>query len=94
MQEMGRASSILEAASRETRQFPGYRTSRIGIAIGERAGMDAESLRLCFEVLTKEPEPVPIDLDICWCPGGELKLAYVELEEVSNDQRKQSGTGF
>jgi len=78
MQVMGIASSILEAASLEARQFPGYRPARIGIAIGESAGVDAESLQLCFEMLTKEPEPSPIDLDISWCPGGELTLAYVE----------------
>jgi Zn finger protein HypA/HybF involved in hydrogenase expression len=87
---MGIASSILEAASGEARQFPGYRPARIGIAIGEYEGVDAESLRLCFEALTHEPALAPIDLDISRCPGGELSLAYVELEEVGNKQRKQS----
>ena len=87
MHEMGIASSILEAACNEARQYSGHRAAKVGVLIGEYAGVDTESLRFCFEVLTKGAEPAPIELDISWRIGSdELKLAYLELEEVANEQ--------
>jgi Zn finger protein HypA/HybF involved in hydrogenase expression len=86
MHEMGIASSILEAASKEARQYPGHRAAKVGVLIGEYAGVDTESLRFCFEVLAKTAEPAPLELDISWRPGSdELKLAYLELEEVTDE---------
>jgi Zn finger protein HypA/HybF involved in hydrogenase expression len=83
MHEMGIASSILEAAAKEALLYPGHRAARIGVLIGEYAGVDTESLRFCFEVLAKPAETV---LDITWSVASdELKLAYVELEEVEDD---------
>jgi len=87
MHEMGIASSILEAAWSEARLYPGQRPAKVGVVIGEYAGVDTESLRFCFEVLAKEQEPAPLELDISWRSGGDdLKLAYLELEEVSDEQ--------
>ena len=86
MHEMGIASSILEAAGAEARRYPGHRAAKVGVLIGEFAGVDTESLRFCFEVLTKS-EPVPLELDITWRTGtDELILAYLEMEEVSDEQ--------
>ncbi len=43
MHEMGIASSILEAAWTESRLYPGNRPAKIGVVIGEFAGVDTES---------------------------------------------------
>jgi Zn finger protein HypA/HybF involved in hydrogenase expression len=87
MHEMGIASSILEAAETETRRYPGHRAAKVGVLIGEFAGVDTESLRFCFDVLTKAQEPAPVELDISWRTGtDELTLAYLEMEEVSDEQ--------
>jgi len=87
MHEMGIANSILEAAQREAQLYPAQRPARVGVVIGEYAGVDTESLRFCFEVLAKEHQPVPLELDISWLIGSdELKLAYLELEEVSTEE--------
>ncbi|HTW63338.1 MAG TPA: hydrogenase maturation nickel metallochaperone HypA [Bryobacteraceae bacterium] len=87
MHEMGIASSILEAAEKETRWYPGHRAAKIGVLIGEFAGVDTESLRFCFEVLAKGQTPAPLELDISWRTGSdELTLAYLEMEEVSDEQ--------
>jgi|SRR5450755_758958 Zn finger protein HypA/HybF involved in hydrogenase expression len=87
MHEMGIASSIYEAACTEARRHPGHRAVKVGVLIGEYAGVDTESLRFCFEVLTKGPEMAPLELDITWRLGSEeLKLAYLELEEVADEQ--------
>lgn len=91
MHEMGIASSILEAAGSEVRLYPGQRAIKVGVVIGEYAGVDTESLRFCFEVLAKEQRPEPLGLDISWRMGSdELKFAYLEMEEVSDEH---SGNG-
>jgi hypothetical protein len=89
MHEMGIASSILEAAWTESRLYPGNRPAKVGVVIGEFAGVDTESLKFCFETLANG-----IELDITWSTGSdELKLAYLELEEVLNDQCEESRNG-
>lgn len=91
MHEMGIACSVLEAVHRELRLHPGQRASKIAIRIGEFAGVDTESLRFCFEVIAKESEPGPLELEIEWCRvedgrrGDELELAYLELDDSVGD---------
>ena len=81
MHEMGIASSIMEAAWTESRLYPGHRAAKVGVVIGEYAGVDTESLRFCFETLASG-----LELDIAWRIGSdELKLAYLELEEVADE---------
>jgi len=82
MHEMGIASSILEAACKEARLHPGHRAAKVGVVIGEYAGVDTESLRFCFETLADG-----LELEITWREASdELKLAYLELEEVTDEQ--------
>jgi Zn finger protein HypA/HybF involved in hydrogenase expression len=84
MHEMGIASSILEAAETEARRYPGHRAAKVGVLIGEYAGVDTESLRFCFEVIANG-----LELDITWNTGSEdLKFAYLELEEVEHDESR------
>ena len=88
MHEMGVACSVLEAVHRELRSYPGQRASKVGLRIGEFAGVDPESLRFCFEVMVKSSEPAPLALEIEWRRGehgrrgDELEIAYLELEEI------------
>ncbi len=81
MHEMGIASSIIEAAWTESRLYLGNRPAKVGVVVGEFAGVDTESLRFCFETLADG-----LELDITWSTGSdELKLAYLELEEVLDE---------
>jgi hydrogenase nickel incorporation protein HypA/HybF len=87
MHEIGIAASVLEAVGRELERYPGRRAIKVGVHIGEFAGVDTESLRFCFEVVSKTSILAPIDLDLIWCraengrTGEELDLAYLELED-------------
>ncbi|MGA2880759.1 MAG: hydrogenase maturation nickel metallochaperone HypA [Bryobacteraceae bacterium] len=88
MHEMGIASSILEAVDVEAQLYPGKRPVKVGVVIGEYAGVDTESLRFCFETVGNG-----LELHITWSIGSdELKLAYLELEEVADEggNRKES----
>lgn len=88
MHEMGIASSILEAVQKELHPYPGRKPAKIGLRIGEFAGVDPESLKFCFEALIKGTELEPLELEIEWCcaeaghRGDELDLAYLEIEDA------------
>ncbi len=94
MHEMGIANSILEAAWEEARRYPGGRPAKVGVVIGEYAGVDTESLRFCFEAITNDQKPAAIELDIAWRAGSdELRFAYLELEEGGLDEVKNDASG-
>ena len=94
MHEMGIASSILEAASAEAARYPGQCATRIGVVIGEYAGVDTESLRFCFDVLARDRVPAPA-LEIEWrSASDELRFAYLEMEEVSDEQSGHGEEGL
>ena len=88
MHEMGIASSVLEAVHQELHRYPHQHAAKVGLRIGEFAGVDRESLQFCFEALVKGSEFEPLELELEWCRaedgrrGDELELAYLELEEA------------
>jgi hydrogenase nickel incorporation protein HypA/HybF len=81
MHEMGIASSVIEAVRAEAARRPGARVVKIGLRIGELAGIDQASLTFCFEVLVKDTDLEPAVLAIEDATCDELDLAYLELEE-------------
>jgi hydrogenase nickel incorporation protein HypA/HybF len=87
MHEMGIACSVLEAVHEELRRYPGQRASKVGLRIGEYAGVDPESLRFCFEAIVRSSEAAPLGLEIEFGGDGrrgdELEIAYIEFEDVS-----------
>src|ERR1017187_8669772 len=81
MHELGIASSILDCVQAEARRHPGVRISKVGVKIGELAGVDVDSLQFGFECIVK---------DTVW--DGLL----LEVEAIPRVQRcpKCQGTGF
>lgn len=67
MHEMSIAASMLEAVQAESARR-GAHVLALGVKIGELAGVDAESLRFCFEVLVQDTELAPLSLDIQHLP--------------------------
>jgi len=65
---MGIANSILEATQKEAQRHPGSRACKVGVRIGEMAAIDVESLRFCFDALTRDTELDGLLLDVEWCP--------------------------
>jgi hydrogenase nickel incorporation protein HypA/HybF len=86
MHEMGIACSVLDAVHTELQRYPGQRVSKVGLRIGEFAGVDPDSLRFCFDVIVKNSEAAPLALEIEWLRGSdELKIAFLELDETTVD---------
>jgi hydrogenase nickel incorporation protein HypA/HybF len=81
MHEMGIASSVIEAVRKEAGRRPGARVTKVGMRIGEFAGVDRESLTFCFDALVKDTELASAVLDIESGARDELDLRYLELEE-------------
>jgi hydrogenase nickel incorporation protein HypA/HybF len=81
MHEMGIANSVIEAVRAEAARRPGARITKVGVRIGEFAGVDRESLTFCFDVLVRDTEIASAVLAIEDGASDELDLAYLELED-------------
>ena len=63
--------------------YPGYRATKVGVRIGEFAGVDGESLRFCFDAIVKDSPLAPLELGIEAGGGDELDLGWVEFDDVN-----------
>jgi hydrogenase nickel incorporation protein HypA/HybF len=68
MHEMAIANSVLESVRIESLRFPGRHICKIGVRIGELAGLDPEAMRFCFEALVRGTDLEPLELDIDYRP--------------------------
>ena len=67
MHEMSIANSVLTAVAKEGARYPDSRVCKVGLRIGELAGIDPESLRFCFEALVKDSDLDGLELEIQFC---------------------------
>jgi hydrogenase nickel incorporation protein HypA/HybF len=82
MHEMSIACSLLDAVRTELARYPGARATRVGLRLGEYAGVDRESLSFCFEAAVAGTDLAPLELAVEFRPEGrDLDFAYLELEE-------------
>ncbi|MCX6623572.1 MAG: hydrogenase maturation nickel metallochaperone HypA [Acidobacteria bacterium] len=83
MHEMGIASSVIEAVKTELARYPGARATKVGLRLGEFAGVDQASLSFCFEALVRDTGLEPLALEFEFCPRGrELDLIFLEIDET------------
>jgi hydrogenase nickel incorporation protein HypA/HybF len=81
MHEMAIANSILDGVAAELRRRPGSRPLKVGVRIGELAGLDPDALRFAFEALTLETEMQGVTLDIEYrAPRGRCRECAGEFE--------------
>jgi hydrogenase nickel incorporation protein HypA/HybF len=64
MHEMGIANSILSGVAKELERRPGSRAIKVGVRIGELAGVDPDALNFAFEALTLETPLQGLVLDV------------------------------
>jgi hydrogenase nickel incorporation protein HypA/HybF len=64
MHELSIASSILEAVAKEKERRPDSRFLKVGLRIGELAGVDRDALSFGWEALTKDTEWDGLELAI------------------------------
>ncbi|HTR23361.1 MAG TPA: hydrogenase maturation nickel metallochaperone HypA [Terriglobales bacterium] len=61
---MGIANSILEGVEKELRLRPGSRAVKVGVRIGELAGVDPDALNFAFEALTLDTPRAALKLEV------------------------------
>jgi hydrogenase nickel incorporation protein HypA/HybF len=64
MHELGIAASILENVEKEAQRHPGLHISKVGVKIGELAGVDPDALQFGFEVLVSNTDWEPLALEV------------------------------
>jgi hydrogenase nickel incorporation protein HypA/HybF len=87
MHEMGIANSILDGVAKEIGRHPGSRPTKVGVRIGELAGVDPDALRFAFEALTAGTDLAHLQLEIeyrapharCRDCAGEYEIHNYEL---------------
>jgi hydrogenase nickel incorporation protein HypA/HybF len=80
MHEIGMATSVLEAVEAETARRPGAVPVKVGLRIGELAGIDPDALYFSFEALVAGTKWRGLALEIQPASRDELELTYLELE--------------
>jgi hydrogenase nickel incorporation protein HypA/HybF len=68
MHEMGIANSVLDAVRAEAARFPGTYPAKVCVRIGELAAVDQESLRFCFDAITRDTDLQSLELEVEFCP--------------------------
>jgi hydrogenase nickel incorporation protein HypA/HybF len=123
MHELGIATSILEMVEKESAKQPDMRFEKVGLRIGEVAGVDVDALTFGWEAITKDTQWEKLQLEIervprknrcdeCECvfevhdytelncprcgafptfnvSGDELEIAYIEAEELTEEEAKK-----
>lgn len=84
MHEMGIAQSVMEAAQATLDKHPGATVARIGLRIGELAGIDRESLSFCFSCIQTGTVFERAKLEIEWLPLMHRCVACGREFEVRN----------
>ncbi len=72
MHELAIANSVLEAVRGEAGRHPGARLLKVGVRVGELAGVDPDALSFCFESLVRGTELEPLALEIEPSPRRQL----------------------
>jgi hydrogenase nickel incorporation protein HypA/HybF len=80
MHEVTVAAGILDAVRAEVAAQKPARAIKVGVRIGQMAGIDPESLAFCFEALVKGTDVEPLELEIERGSADELEFCYLELE--------------
>lgn len=66
MHEMSIASSIIDVVRNAESEYHGHIT-KVGLRLGELAGIDESSLQFCFDSLVRETDLEPVTLEISYC---------------------------
>jgi len=86
MHELSIADAILEAVRKEAERRPGARVIKVGVRIGELAGVDPEALSFGFEALVRGTELEPLALHIESRPRRQRCPQCDSTFDVINDR--------
>jgi len=68
MHELSIAVSLLEMVEAEAQRHPGARFHKVGLRIGELAGVDLDALTFSWQAVTMDTDFRKLELAVEWCP--------------------------
>jgi hydrogenase nickel incorporation protein HypA/HybF len=68
MHELAIANSVLDAVQKEAQLRSGMRIAKVGLRVGDLAGVDQDALSFCLEVEVKHSALEPTIFEIERCP--------------------------
>lgn len=80
MHELALTQSILSIALDEVRRVGGKRVTRISLALSDMPGLTEESVRSCFDLLSKDSIAAGAVLSCRPTPGRESYVESIEVE--------------
>lgn len=84
MHEMSLALEVGRLAEQHLRQHPG-RLLRVGLLVGEQAGVEAGNLAFCLEAVLAGPPFDGASADLSVVAGDTLRLEYLEVDDGRPD---------
>ncbi len=72
MHELSLATSIIETIRGESRKRPESRIVKVGLRIGELAGIDPNALEFSFDILIKDTDLAPLEVEMERMPRRHL----------------------
>ncbi len=85
MHEMGIVNSVLDAVRAEAARFPDGHICKVGVRVGELAGVAPDAMSFCFEALVRGSEFEPLELEIEYCPRRHRCAVCGKLFGVAAD---------
>ncbi len=91
MHEISIAESVLDGVRRELLRYPGARPTRVGLKVGELAGVDVDSLSFCFDSVLRGTswEGLQLVMRVCApvrrCLACEKEFAVVDYQSACPD---------
>jgi hydrogenase nickel incorporation protein HypA/HybF len=95
MHELAIASSIVETVAAEARRHGGAHVCRAGLRVGELAGVDAESLLFCLDLLVRDSPLAPLAFEIESIPQRRRcsSCTYLYVVEQYRPECPRCGSG-
>ncbi len=82
MHEMSIAMEVCRIAEDQVGLAMMARVREIGVVVGQRSGVEPESLRFCLEVLLDRPPFRGARLAFEFTSGDDLRVAYVDIDDA------------
>jgi Zn finger protein HypA/HybF involved in hydrogenase expression len=83
--EMSLALEVCRLAEAHLPGPPPPRVLAVGVEVGRAAGVEPANLRFCLEALLAEPPFLGARAELLERPGGDLRLAWVEVDDGDPD---------
>lgn len=85
MHELSLAMEVCRVARDRLGTAEAHRLRLVSLAVGDEAAVEADNLSFCLEALLSQPPFGAARPAIRRCPGGDLTIDYLEIDDGDPD---------